>query len=116
MHMRVGAQILSPGMNDGYHARFGMQLCVRELSYRFPCAGKQQVVKNYRMLKKQAVEFIRNRKNHMKVWNGKQILLTVFHPCFSPSILALWTMTVTAGVVTDADMPALITFVNMSAQ
>jgi hypothetical protein len=52
----------------------------------------------------------------MKVWDRKQILLAVFHPCFSLSVLALGTMTVTAGVVTNADMTALITFVNMSAQ
>ncbi|HUX57843.1 MAG TPA: hypothetical protein VMV77_12770, partial [Bacteroidales bacterium] len=116
MHMRVGAQILSPGMKDGYHARFGMQLCVRELSYRFPCAGKQKVVKNYRVVKKQTVEFIRNRKNHMKVWDRQQILFAAFYPCFTLRILALGTMTVTAGVVTDADMTALIAFVNMSAQ
>jgi hypothetical protein len=52
----------------------------------------------------------------MKVWDRKQILLPVFHPCFTLSVLALGTMTVTARVVTDADMTALIAFVNMSAQ
>jgi len=103
-------------MQYGYHARFGMQPGVGELRYRFPCAGQQKVVKNYRVLKKQAIEFIRNCKNHMEVWHGQQILFTAFHPCFPIRILALGTMTVTAGVVTDADMPALITFVNMSAQ
>jgi hypothetical protein len=52
----------------------------------------------------------------MKVRNRKKITFTVFNPGFPLGILALGTMTVTAGVVTDADMPALITFVNMSAQ
>jgi len=52
----------------------------------------------------------------MKVWHGQQILLAVFNPGFTVSILAFRTMTITAGVVTDTDMPALITFVNMSAQ
>jgi hypothetical protein len=52
----------------------------------------------------------------MKVWDRKQILLAVFHPCFPLSVLAFWTMTVTARVVTNADMPALIAFINMSAQ
>jgi hypothetical protein len=52
----------------------------------------------------------------MKVWDRKQILLAVFHPCFPLSILALGTMTVTARVVTDTDMTTLITFINMSAQ
>ena len=123
MHMGVEREVLSPepvplrrDMQYGYHARFGLQLCVGELSYRFPCAGKQQIVKNNRVFQKQAIEFIGNRKNHMEVWHRQQILFTAFHPCFPIGILALWAMTVTAGVVTDADMPALIAFVNMSAQ
>jgi hypothetical protein len=52
----------------------------------------------------------------MEIRYGKQILFTVCDPRFSLRILALGTMTVTAGVVTDADMPALIAFVDMSAQ
>lgn len=116
MNMRVQAQILSPGMQYRYHSRLRMQLCVRELSYCFPCACKQQVVKICRMVKKQAIECIRYCKNNMKVWDRKQILLAVFHPCFSLSVLALGTMTVTARVVTDTDMTALIAFINMSAQ
>jgi hypothetical protein len=52
----------------------------------------------------------------MKVWDRKQILLSVFYPCFPLSILALGTMTVTARVVTDTDMTTLIAFINMSAQ
>jgi len=67
-------------------------------------------------VKKQTIECIRYCKNHMKVWDRKQILLAVFHPCFTLSVLALGTMTVTARVVTNADMTALIAFVNMSAQ
>jgi hypothetical protein len=116
MNMRVQAQILSPGMQYGYHARFCMQLRVRELSYCFPCAGKQQVVKICWLVKKQTFECIRYRKNHMKIWDRKKILLAAFHPCFTLSVLALGTMTVTARVVTNADMTALIAFINMSAQ
>jgi hypothetical protein len=103
-------------MQYGYHASFCMQFCVRELSYGFPCTGKQQVVKICRMMKEQTIECIRYRKNNMKVWDRKQILLAVFHPCFTLSILTLGTMTVTTRVVTDADMTALIAFINMSAQ
>src|SRR5450759_3368665 len=116
MNMRVQAKVLSPCMQYGYHASFCMKLCVRELSYCFPCACKQQVITICGLLKKQAIESIRYRKNNMKVCYRKQILLAVFHPCFSLSILALGTMTVTARVITDADMTALIAFINMSAQ
>jgi hypothetical protein len=116
MNMRVQAKVLSPCMQYRHHARFCMQLCVRELNYCFPGTGKQQIIEICRMLKKQTIESIGYCKNNMKVWDRKQILLPVFHPCFSLSVLALRTMTVTARVVTDADMTALIAFINMSAQ
>jgi hypothetical protein len=116
MNMRVQAKVLTPGMQYGYHTRFCMQLCVRELSYCFPGNGKQQVIKICRMLNKQAIEHVRYCKNNMKVWDRKQILLAVLYPCFPLGVLALGTMTVTARVITDTDMTALIAFVNMSAQ
>jgi hypothetical protein len=68
------------------------------------------------MLNKETIEFIRYCKDHMKIWHRQKILLAVFNPGFTVSILAFRTMTVTAGVVTDAGMSALITFVNMSTQ
>jgi hypothetical protein len=93
-----------------------MQLHVRELSYCFPSTGKQKIIKICRLLKKQAIERVRYRKDNMKVWYRKQILLPVFHPCFPLSILTLGAMTVTARVITDTNMTTLITFINMSAQ
>ena len=52
----------------------------------------------------------------MEVRNRKQILFTVFDPCFALRILAFGAMPVAAGVIADANMPALIAFVYMSAQ
>ncbi len=52
----------------------------------------------------------------MKVGYRDQVLFPVFDPFFPLGILALGTMAVTAGVITDADMPAAIAFVDMSAQ
>jgi hypothetical protein len=116
MNMRVQAKVLTPCMQYGYHTRLCMQLCVRELSYCFPGNGKQQVIKICRTLNKQAIEHVRYCKDNMKVWYRKQILLAVLYPCFPLGVLALGTMTVTARVITNADMTALIAFVNMAAQ
>jgi len=52
----------------------------------------------------------------MKVGNRKQIAFTVFYPGFPLGVLALGTMTVTAGVIADANMPAMIAPINMAAQ
>ena len=50
----------------------------------------------------------------MKVGNRKKIAFAVFYPGFPLGVLALGTMTVTAGVIADANMPALIAPVNMA--
>ena len=116
MDMRMQAKVLSPCMQYGHHARFCVQLRVRKLSYCFPGTGKQQVVKICRALNKQTIERVRYCKDNMKVWYRKQILLPVFHPCFPLGVLTLGTMTVTARVITNADMTAFIAFINMSSQ
>ena len=52
----------------------------------------------------------------MKVGNRKKIAFTVFNPGFPLCVLALGAMAVTAGIVANADMPAMIAPVNMAAQ
>ena len=67
-------------------------------------------------MEEQIVEFFRNGENNMKIWNGDQIVFPVFNPRFPLGILALGTMTVSAGVIAYANMPACIAFINMTAQ
>jgi len=67
-------------------------------------------------MQEQTIELIRYGKNNVKIRYRKQVLFTVFNPGFPLSILALGTMAVTAGVIAYANMPALIAFINMSAQ
>ena len=52
----------------------------------------------------------------MKVWNRQKIAFAVFYPGFPLGVLALGTMAITAGVIADANMPALIAPVNMATQ
>jgi hypothetical protein len=51
----------------------------------------------------------------VKVRNREKIPFSVFNPGFPLGVLAFGTMTVTAGVIADANMPALIAPVNMAA-
>jgi len=67
-------------------------------------------------MQEQAVKLIRHGKYHMKIRHRKQILFSVLDPRFPLRILALGAMTVTAGVITDANVPALIASVNMPSQ
>jgi hypothetical protein len=50
----------------------------------------------------------------MEIRNRKKIPFTVFDPCFALGILAFRTMTVTTGVIADANVPAMVAPVNMS--
>jgi hypothetical protein len=52
----------------------------------------------------------------MKIRYRQEILFTAFNPCFPLGILAFWTMTVTAAVVTDANVPAMIASVNVTSK
>jgi hypothetical protein len=51
----------------------------------------------------------------MEIRNRKKIPFTVFDPCFALGVLAFRTMTVTTGIIADANVPAMITPVNMTA-
>lgn len=52
----------------------------------------------------------------MEVRNRKQILLAVLNPGFPLCVLAFGTMTIPAAVVADADMAALVAFIDMTAE
>jgi hypothetical protein len=92
-----------------------MKLCKGKLCKSVPGAGKKKVVKFNRMMHKKSVELVRDGKYYMKVGNGKKITFTVFDPCFALGVLAFRTMTVTTGVIADANVPAMIAPVNMAA-
>ena len=49
----------------------------------------------------------------MEIRNRKQILFAIFDPCFTLRILALGAMPVPAGVIADANVPAIIAFIFM---
>jgi hypothetical protein len=52
-----------------------------------------------RIMQEQTVEFIRNSKHNMKIWNRKQVSLSVLYPDLPMGVLAFGAMTVTAAVV-----------------
>ena len=116
MQMRVKAQVLSPGVQYRHHARFGMKFCKGKLCYRLPYTPEQQVIHHYRLMDKQPVQQIGNRKYHMKIRNRQQILFAILDPCFTLDILAFGTMAIAAGIVADAYVPACIAPVDMPAQ
>ena len=52
----------------------------------------------------------------MEIGNREQILLSVFDPCFTLGILALWAMTVAAAIIAYADVSAGVAPVHMTAK
>ena len=67
-------------------------------------------------MQEQIIEFVGDSKYYMKIRCRQEILFTAFNPCFALGILAFRAMTVTATVVTDANVPAKFAFINVSSQ
>lgn len=67
-------------------------------------------------MQEQTIKLVGNSKHHMKIRYRQEILFTAFNPCFPLGILAFWTMTVTAAVITYANVPAMIASVNMTSK
>jgi hypothetical protein len=65
-------------------------------------------------MQEQIIKLVGNSKHNMKIWHRYQILFTAFNPCFPLGVLAFWTMTVTAAVITYANVPAMIALINVS--
>ena len=63
---------------------------------------------------RKGIKLGRQSKYQMEVFDRKQVQLSLLYPFFPLLPLALWTMPVSATVVTDADLSARGTGVYMS--
>jgi hypothetical protein len=75
---------------------------------------EQQGVHGLLVIKEQLIEFVGHGKHHMKVLYGQQILFAGYYPLFLINGTALRTMPISAGVVGDPELSAILTSFNMS--
>jgi hypothetical protein len=93
-----------------------MELGEGKLYDCIPCARKKQVEHFDGVMHEQPVELIGNREYYVEVGNRQQIPFAVFYPCFTLCVLTPGTMTITTGVIADANVPAFLAPVYMSPQ
>ena len=100
MDMRMDLQILSPGVQDAEEADLRAQMSGigRDLQQSRGAGTEQKVKDDFLVLQSQPREFVRNRKNHMHVFNGQQFFTAVGEPSIAGVGLALRTMPRPAGV------------------
>jgi len=56
------------------------------------------------------------RKNAVEIGCGQKFGFSIFKPALPGYVLALWTMTVTTGVITDPLSPTMITVFNVATE
>lgn len=101
MDVRMKAKVLSPGMqNGGMSNRCAQVLFILgEFLQCFRHAPEQKIVAIPLATVKQGIEFLENSKHHMEVANIQKIGFLCVNPPLIGECLALWAVTVTAGIV-----------------
>ena len=118
MHMRMQPKLLTPGVQDGYHSRFGAH--VFGIGSKgldgLPGCGEQSIIHFLIKTGQEFIEMMGQSKDNMIVWNGQQFAFPIDDPSFFVDHLAFGTMPVAAGVVTDRFDPTRFTNSHMPTQ
>ena len=82
MDMRMNLQILSPGVQDAEKSDLRAQVlwisC--DLQQRCGAGTEQKVIDDLLVVQSQPREFVRNRKDHMHVFNRQQFFVAIGEP------------------------------------
>src|SRR5450432_4692789 len=118
MQMGMQQQVLSPGMQDHGEAN----PCPQSSRVASQCQKggrsclEQQGVESSRVLEHQGMKQIGQRQHDVEVRNGEQALQASFEPDGSLNCLALGAMAISAGVISDANVPAGTAVLDMATQ
>ena len=114
--VRMVSHLLRPGMQDGQQADFPPEMfgVGRQGQESLGDGAKKDGITTPLVGSEELVEFIRDGKDDVEVWDGQQIGLSAVHPAFCGQELTGGTMSVPAGVEDVMLRAALITFVEMA--
>ena len=116
MDMRMMGQRLSPGMQDGDEADPGAQTLGGERDERLGSSAHQEAVDRLFVLESDLGRRRRQGEDHVEVGNWQQLALTSGEPLRARRPLTLPAMAVSARVVSDADEPAIVAELDMTAE
>lgn len=111
-------QVLPPSVKNRDESNDGSEMPVvgGDRPQRFCGRLKQDVVDGALILEGDGSDLIRHCEHHVKIWDGKQISLTMLEPLRPCERLTLGTIPIAAGVVGDAFMSAGVASLKMSTQ
>lgn len=116
VQVRMVRQCRTPSMEQCRHASCKVFVAEEGLQCG-PGRLEHAAVKHGLVVHGDSVETGRNSKDHMKIFHpGYDLLFPVLSPLQSLLVLTFWTVTVTAAVVTDKQLPAFRTEVNMHSE
>ena len=115
VNMGVVKKIRSPRVEDGCHA--GLESFVGSESVNSaPCGLEHTVVELPLVSHCDRMQTVRHREYDMEIPDRDDFLPAAFNPLLTFLLLALGTMTVSAAVVADSDVPTFGTYLYMPAQ
>lgn len=109
VHMDVVIQLLIPGMEDLDDAgRSTKELFIgREFQKSFGTAFMEEAVKELLVTTEKGIQFMGQGKDNMEVRGIDDFGTALIHPDFFLDSLAVWTVTVTAGIIVQFCMAAV---------
>ena len=97
--MRMVHQVLSPRMEDAYETDPSAYTVVPKLHECLGDRAKEEAVGNLLVSEYQWVQLRRNGEDQMEVVYGQEVLTPGLYPLLFLQELALWTVTVSTGVI-----------------
>jgi hypothetical protein len=118
MHMWVGREFLTPGMQNTEEADFCTEVLgiAGDFEESFCTGSEQEIVDDLLVLQDQRGQMTRKREDHMDVARWEKLLLTCCEPAIASSCLTLRAVPISTGVVGDGAMSAASALIEMSAE
>src|SRR6266852_8805929 len=118
MDMRVGRELLTPGMQNAKEADFCTEVfgIAGHFEKGFRTGAKQEIVDDPLVLQDQGGQMTGKREDHMHVRRGKKFPATLFQPTIACARLTLWAVPISTRVERDGAMSAAGAFIEMAAE
>lgn len=109
------AQVLSPGVQHGYHTHL-YTLLPAKLMDGLPCGIEQSSIHRFGLVQSKEVQLTGKREHYMIVGTGQQFLLPLLYPFPAFMSLAFRAVPVTAAIIADMYYATLRAYIHMTAQ
>ena len=118
MKVRMNRKVLSPGVEYANHSGISAQVffIMRKTFHHTPGSIEEELIHYSRLIQAELIECLGQCKDYMKISCWKQLRFSGLYPPLTLYLLALGTMSIPAGVITDANMATRSTQIDMTAQ